>query len=106
LRKKGGPGWTIDLAKGDEEALRMVAEKEFDLVFMDIQMPGMNGLDTTREIRAREGADTRLPVVAMTAYAMEGDRQMCLDAGMNDYIAKPVDPDELVEIILRNTAPG
>ncbi|NLM70368.1 MAG: response regulator [Synergistaceae bacterium] len=106
LRKKGGPGWTIDLAKGGEEALRMVAEKEFDLVFMDIQMPGMNGLDTTREIRAREGADTRLPVVAMTAYAMEGDRQMCLDAGMNDYIAKPVDPDELVEIILRNTAPG
>ena len=71
---------------------------------MDIQMPGINGLDTTRAIRARERETVaqRLPVIAMTAYAMEGDRQMCLDAGMDDYIAKPVDPDELVEVIIRN----
>ena len=104
LRKKGGPEWSISLAEDGAEALRKISDEHFDLVFMDIQMPGINGLDTTRAIRAREkeAAAQRLPVIAMTAYAMEGDRQMCLDAGMDDYIAKPVDPDELVEVIIRN----
>ena len=107
LRKKGGPGWTVSLAGGGEEALRKISEEKYDLVFMDVQMPGMNGLDTTMAIRTLERGEKggHLPVVAMTAYAMEGDRQMCLDAGMDDYIAKPVDPDELVEVIIRNTPP-
>lgn len=104
LRKKGGPEWNISLAEDGAEALKKISDEHFDLVFMDIQMPGINGLDTTRAIRARERETVaqRLPVIAMTAYAMEGDRQMCLDAGMDDYIAKPVDPDELVEVIIRN----
>jgi len=104
LRKKGGPEWNISLAEDGAEALQKISGEHFDLVFMDIQMPGINGLDTTRAIRARERETVaqRLPVIAMTAYAMEGDRQMCLDAGMDDYIAKPVDPDELVEVIIRN----
>ena len=103
LRKKGGTGWSVSLAESGAEALQKIAEERFDLVFMDIQMPEMNGLETTQAIRSNEqGAEKRLPVIAMTAYAMEGDRQMCLDAGMDDYIAKPVDPDELVEVIIRN----
>ncbi len=106
LRKKGGPGWCVSLAESGAEALQKIAEERFDLAFMDIQMPGMNGLETTQAIRSNEqGAEKRLPVIAMTAYAMEGDRQMCLDAGMDDYIAKPVDPDELVEVIIRNIPP-
>jgi len=104
LRKKGGQEWSVSLAEDGAEALQKLSGEHFDLVFMDIQMPGMNGLDTTRAIRIRESESgaRRLPVIAMTAYAMEGDRQMCLDAGMDDYIAKPVDPDELVAVIIRN----
>ncbi|MBT0964329.1 response regulator, partial [Denitromonas iodatirespirans] len=79
LRKKGGPGWCVSLAESGAEALQKIAEERFDLAFMDIQMPGMNGLETTQAIRSNEqGAEKRLPVIAMTAYAMEGDRQMCL----------------------------
>lgn len=104
LRKKGGPEWNVSLAQDGAEALQKISSEHFDLVFMDIQMPGMDGLDTTRAVRVRESESgaRRLPVIAMTAYAMEGDRQMCLDAGMDDYIAKPVDPDELVAVITRN----
>jgi CheY-like chemotaxis protein len=103
LRKKGGPGWAVSLAESGQEALEKTESEAFDLVFMDIQMPEMDGLETTRIIRGREkGTEARLAVIAMTAYAMEGDRQMCLDAGMDDYIAKPVDPEELVDVIIRN----
>lgn len=105
LKKKGGAGWSVSLAAGGEEALEKIAGERFDLVFMDIQMPGMSGLDATRAIRDGERTDGgHLPIVAMTAYAMEGDRQMCLDAGMDDYIAKPVDPDELLSVIKRNAS--
>jgi len=105
LKKKGGAGWSVSLAAGGEEALEKIAGERFDLVFMDIQMPGMSGLDATRAIRDGERAGGgHLPIVAMTAYAMEGDRQICLDAGMDDYIAKPVDPDELLSVIKRNAS--
>lgn len=104
LRKMGGPGWKISLAEGGKEALDLVAEEKYDLILMDVQMPEMDGLECTRRIRAGQGAGRggAAAIIAMTAYAMEGDRQMCLSAGMDDYIAKPVDAGELQLVIGRN----
>ncbi len=66
---------------------------------MDVQMPGMDGLETTRRIRAGEEAGARIPIVAMTANAMKGDREACLAAGMDEYLSKPIDPAELRRIM-------
>jgi len=72
----------------------------FDLVLMDVQMPEMDGLDATRALRDREReTETHIPVVAMTAHAMEGDRERCLEAGMDDYVSKPINSDVLFEVI-------
>ena len=75
----------------------------FDLVLMDLQMPEMDGFEATAAIRARERAGTlpRLPIIALTAHAMQGDRQRCLDADMDGYVAKPIKPVELFEVIDR-----
>lgn len=75
---------------------------EFDLILMDVQMPEMDGLQATAEIRAREsGSGRHVPIVAMTAHAMKGDRERCLDAGMDGYIVKPIRRTELLEEIAR-----
>ena len=86
-------GITVQFATNGREAIDAVfaAGAHFDAVLMDVQMPVMDGLEATRLIRARIDA-TRLPIIAMTAHAMEQERQMCLDAGMNDHLTKPVDP--------------
>jgi len=90
-------GCEVELALNGREALNALDSGEFDLVFMDCQMPVLDGFDASRGIRAREQACSlpRIPIVAMTANAMEGDRERCLDAGMDDYIAKPVQLDQL-----------
>ena len=115
LRKMGGPGWKISLAEGGREALALIEEERPDLILMDVMMPEMDGLECTRTIRDRDSRAGKTPVaiVAMTAYAMEGDRQRCLDAGMDDYIAKPVEAEKLREVIgknlpqnLRNSTPS
>ncbi|MEM7255321.1 MAG: ATP-binding protein [Pseudomonadota bacterium] len=81
----------FEIANNGEEAVQMVAESQYDLVLMDMQMPVMNGLDATRAIRDGDEAWRKaLPIVALTANAMPEDRQACLDAGMNDYLTKPV----------------
>jgi CheY-like chemotaxis protein len=73
------------------EAVAAVGRERFDVVFMDVQMPTMSGFDATAAIRdAERGTTVRVPIVAMTAHAMAGDRERCLEAGMDDYVSKPV----------------
>jgi two-component system sensor histidine kinase/response regulator len=90
----------VDVADNGEVAVRMVKEKVYDLVLMDMQMPVMDGIEATKVIRADPRFET-LPIIAMTANAMAADRDKCLDAGMNDHIAKPIDPDQLFKVLLR-----
>jgi len=90
-------GIHIEVANNGEEAINTLTQAPFDLVFMDCQMPVMDGFQATRQIRdpLSPVKDHAIPVVAMTANAMQGDRETCLEAGMDDYIAKPVDPSKL-----------
>jgi CheY-like chemotaxis protein len=82
------------------EAIEALAREEFDLVLMDVQMPEMDGLEATRAIRVQEQNTGRhLPIVAMTAHAMKGDRERCLEAGMDDYLSKPVQKAELFRVL-------
>jgi len=93
-------GCRVSLAGDGAQALHLVQENSYDLVLMDMQMPLMDGLEGTRAIRAIERlAD--LPIVAMTANAMPRDRERCIEAGMNDHISKPIDPDRLLKVILQ-----
>jgi CheY-like chemotaxis protein len=85
-------GCSVVRAGSGDEAVAALADGGFDLVLMDMRMPGMSGLEATRAIRA---AGTRTPVVALTANAFEDDRRACLEAGMNDFLAKPLDPAAL-----------
>jgi two-component system sensor histidine kinase/response regulator len=97
-------GMVVEIAEDGEAALRMVQQSWWDLVFMDMQMPVMDGVTATREIR-KIGRLDGLPIVAMTANAMERDRRLCLDAGMNDALIKPIDPQALWAVLLRWIAP-
>ena len=87
-------GYTADVAESGQEVLDALERDPYDLVLMDVQMPEMDGLEATRRARAR-WTQRSLWIIAMTANAMEGDREMCLAAGMNDYISKPICPDIL-----------
>jgi PAS domain S-box-containing protein len=90
----------VDLAENGEIALRLLQDNEYDVVLMDMQMPVMDGIEATRIIRS-DPRFNELPIVAMTANAMASDRILCLEAGMNDHIAKPIDPDQLFGVLLR-----
>ena len=93
-------GFLVDIANNGKIAVQMVHEKNYDLVLMDIQMPEMDGWQATRLIRQEERfAD--LPILAMTANAMAGDRELCLEAGMNDHIAKPILPSNLYKTLIK-----
>jgi CheY-like chemotaxis protein/HPt (histidine-containing phosphotransfer) domain-containing protein/anti-sigma regulatory factor (Ser/Thr protein kinase) len=94
-------GYGVELAENGKEALAACARRRYDAVLMDGQMPGMDGYEATRRIRMRETRGARrVPIIAMTASAMKGDREKCLDAGMDDYVSKPVTPEAL-EAVLR-----
>ncbi len=88
-------GFSADLAVNGEEALKALKTTHYDLVFMDLQMPVLGGLEATKIIRDPDSdvLDHKLPIIAMTANAMKGDRETCIKAGMNDYISKPITPD-------------
>ncbi len=96
-------GCEVDLANNGLEAVDAVQKKQYDLIFMDVQMPDMDGFEATQKIRVFEDKDRHTPVVAMTAHAMPEDRQRCLDAGMDDYLSKPLDAHKVFEIIERWT---
>ena len=91
-------GMQIDLAENGMVAVRKVGEKDYDLVLMDMQMPVMDGITATKAIRSNPKY-LSLPIVAMTANAMDSDREMCLAAGMVDHVAKPIDPDQMFATI-------
>lgn len=96
-------GYFVATAKDGREGLRVLAEQDFDVILMDVQMPVMSGIQATREIRnsAKFGPKSRTPIIAMTAYAMKNDKKNFLAAGMDDYIAKPIEIDEFREVLER-----
>src|SRR6187397_810913 len=92
-------GYRADLASNGIEAIESVERQTYDLILMDVQMPEMDGLEASRRINERWSGD-RPRIVAMTANAMQGDRDMCLAAGMDDYITKPIRVERLVEALV------
>jgi CheY-like chemotaxis protein/HPt (histidine-containing phosphotransfer) domain-containing protein len=93
-------GYRVVLATNGREAVVRAAEGDIDLVLMDVQMPEMDGLEATRQIRAQEaGSGRHVPIVALTANAMKGDDARCLEAGMDAYLDKPVDPSKLHRVL-------
>ncbi len=98
-------GCDVQLVSNGEEAIRAVSQQEFDIVFMDLSMPVMDGLEATRQIRALDGEASRTPIVAMTANAFPEDHAKCLQAGMNDFMAKPISAETLLDRVLHWVAP-
>ncbi|MGL6194632.1 MAG: response regulator [Thermoguttaceae bacterium] len=96
-------GHNVETVENGRLALDVLKERDFDMVFMDCQMPEMDGYECTQQLRKRESGvrNNNIPVIAMTAFAMSGDREKCLEAGMNDYITKPVNRDTIRDAILR-----
>ena len=93
-------GYSIAIAKDGVEAVAMCALETFDLILMDVQMPNMNGLEATAAIRRQEqSSDRHTPILALTAHAMDGDRERCIDAGMDDYLSKPIHSKDLLSKI-------
>jgi PAS domain S-box-containing protein len=95
-------GADVDVAANGREAIEAWARGGYDAVFMDCRMPDVDGFDATREIRRREAAGPHVPIIAITANALRGDRERCLAAGMTDYVAKPVDVKVLAAIVERH----
>jgi PAS domain S-box-containing protein len=95
-------GHSVVLAEDGRDALQSLEREKFDLVLMDVQMPEVGGFEVTAEVRRREKATgVHLPIVAMTAHAMKGDRERCLSAGMDAYVSKPIHADELLQVVER-----
>ena len=110
-RMLGQAGHEAALAEDGPEALRALAAEDFDAVLMDVLMPGLDGLELTRLIRAgaHKVRNPNIPIIAVTANAMKGDEDACLQAGMNAYVAKPIRPDSLrsvIERVLRGAVSG
>ena len=98
-------GVRADVASNGREAIEMMRILPYDLVFMDCQMPEMNGYEAVSEIRRREERGCNIPVIAMTAEATAGSRERCIEAGMSDYIAKPVKLEALIDTLKRWVTP-
>ncbi|MEQ8818720.1 MAG: PAS domain S-box protein [Sumerlaeia bacterium] len=96
----------VDVAANGQKVLDALEKQTFDLILMDCQMPGMDGFEATRRIRSLSDNRCKVPVVAMTAYAMQGDRERCLEAGMDDYLTKPIQPEMLKASLERFLSPA
>jgi CheY-like chemotaxis protein len=94
-------GYGADVASNGLEALEALERQPYDVVLMDVQMPELDGLDASRRIRERWPSEARPRIIAMTANAMAEDREACLAAGMDDYVAKPIRPEELEDALSR-----
>jgi two-component system cell cycle response regulator DivK len=93
-----GAGYEVIEAITGEDGIEMAIREHPDLVLMDIQLPGIDGYETTRRIRASP-ADEKIPIIALTSYAMTGDRERALTSGCNGYVEKPINPDTIIEEI-------
>jgi CheY-like chemotaxis protein len=100
-----GAGLRVIVASDGQEAVDAVHADEYDVVLMDIQMPVMDGYEATRQIRNSKSEIRNIPIIAMTAHAMTGDREKTLEAGMNDYVTKPIDPDQLFSTLVKWIGP-
>ena len=94
-------GLGADVASDGHEAVQSYVRQPYAVILMDCQMPELDGFEATAQIRAREGTGRRTPIVAMTASAMRGDRERCLEAGMDDYISKPITIESLYAVLER-----
>ena len=93
-------GHTVVVAANGKEAIAALTSQEFDVVLMDVEMPEMDGLEATAVIRVQEKqTGEHIPIVAMTAHAMKGDRERCLEAGMDEYVSKPIRAQQLFETL-------
>jgi two-component system, sensor histidine kinase and response regulator len=92
-------GHEVTIAPNGKEAVEAARAGGYDLILMDVQMPEMDGLEASRKIREMEESGSHIPIIALTAHAMQGDRQDCLDAGMDDYLSKPLDPRKVFQAI-------
>ena len=99
LHLLGKLGCEVDVAGNGVEAIECWSKRPYDAIFMDCQMPGLDGYQATRRIRASGGRGLRIPIIALTASSMVGDRERCLAAGMTDYVSKPLDPRELRRVL-------
>ncbi len=98
-------GCDVDVVANGLEAVRKLEQRRYDLIFMDCQMPELDGYEATHRIRKHQSIEGHVTIIAMTANEMQGDREKCLKAGMDDYISKPVSPKDF-EIALRRWGPG
>ncbi len=94
-----GRGHTVETAGDGEEAISLSERNRYDVILMDVQMPGMDGLEATAAIRKREDGGSQVPIIAITAHAMQSDRDRCLAAGMDGYLSKPIDGREMIMLV-------
>lgn len=94
-------GFSVDAVDNGQKAIQAFKDNDYDLILLDIQMPEMNGFEATKTIRQMEKQEKHTPIIAITAHAMQGDKERCLKAGMDDYISKPLKPQNLIETIER-----
>lgn len=99
VKTLGKAGYNIDVVQNGREAVEAVERNKYDIIFMDVQMPIMDGYEATKAIRSKEGISKHTAIIAMTAHAMEGDRERCIQAGMDDYISKPINWQEMFKLI-------